>query len=467
MGRWIMALLVGVCLTGRLAHGARLKPGAVIYGVVPPLFGHLPLRSVIARLDELRDLGIDILWLSPLFTTDDPGQISYAVTDYANVRADFGSNEDLAELVREAHRRGLRVLLDMVPNHISINHPYVLETQRLGRASSYYEYLQRDESGGLVNYFDWFHLPNLNFDFPPVVGWIQNVFTDWMNRARVDGFRVDAAWGPHQRKPKFWEDTIRKARRSAPDSVWLAEASARDTSYYTEGFDLAYDWTDELGRWAWADAFAQPERAGAVLAEQLRLNARPQSVVRFLNNNDTGKRFITRHGPRLTRVALALQYTVPGVPIVFTGDETGAAYEPYEDNAPLPRFDPYGLRDDYRHWAEWRETIPALHSGDFHVLAHDAPDSALAFTRAHGNSRLLAVFNFGARATDVHVALPGFPSTVSLRGHAALIQTLDGLTIRVGDDGAVASAIGGDHERRWRKYIVRLERQLTRIGRNL
>jgi cyclomaltodextrinase / maltogenic alpha-amylase / neopullulanase len=106
--------------------------------------------------------------------------------------------------------------------------------------------------------------------------------------------------------------------------VLLAEASERDPYDRAAGFDAAYDWTDKPGEWAWNDAFATKAPAARLRAA---LTAERDSgyVFRFLDNNDTGARFISRHGTKMTRPALAMLMTLPRVPCLSMGDEVGAA----------------------------------------------------------------------------------------------------------------------------------------------
>ncbi len=385
---------------------------AVIYGVVPHLFGHPPLRSVIPRLDALAEQRVDALWIAPVYETDDPSHISYAVTDYQKVRADYGSLDDLRTLVREAHARGLRVILDFVPNHVSTGHPAYQHAEAHGPSSPYHAWFVRDEKGEPTHYFDWAPLKNLDLDHPDASRMVIDGFLFWVREVGVDGFRVDAAWGPRDRHPLFWKRLEAALEAERPDLFLLAEASARDPFYVQHGFDAAYDWTDSLGEWAWKYAFEDLSQIGPRLTAALETSPTPpHQVARFLNNNDTGERFITRHGPELTRVAATLMHLLPGIPMLFTGDEVGAEYEPYDDPPPLDFADPHGLRAHYTKLAELRDTVPAFRHGDYVPLPVLDHPSAFAFLRqtARSNERgsqALVVLNFGSERATLKLALP-------------------------------------------------------------
>jgi cyclomaltodextrinase / maltogenic alpha-amylase / neopullulanase len=401
---------------------AGLKPGAVAYGVVPPFFGERPLQGVTAKLDYLKSQGIDALWISPLHPTDDPGPISYSVTDHFGLRADFGSEGDLRRLVKEAHKRGMKVLLDFVPNHTSHGHPYFLDAQAKGRGSSYFGFFQRDEKDRPVHYFDWEHLPNLNFDRPEVVRLMEDAFLHWVKEFDLDGFRVDVAWGVKDRAPHFWPALRKKLEALKPGIIMLAEGSARDPYFTRNGFDFAYDWTEGLGQWAWKGAFDEKGKIAGKLALALRKSSdEPEKIARFLNNNDTGRRFISTHGSGFVRVASVLQHTVPGLPIVYSGDEVGAEFDPYEQYAPISWQDPHGLTGHYRRLAEIREELPALQSSDWQIML--AEGDLLGYWRGEGKKRVLVLLNFGA-AKDAFVTMEAGDSP------RAWVDAISGTTLK-------------------------------------
>lgn len=377
--------------------------GAVVYGVVPDLFGEPPLKAVTARIPELAAMGIDALWLSPVTATTDPDDYGYATTDYFAVREDFGTSQDMQQLVERAHAHDMRVLMDFVPNHTSEEHPWVHDPQRA-------DWYDRGPDGRATHYFDWSHLLNLDYDNPSVLDAMTGAFTHWMRAYDVDGFRVDAAWGIRERSPHAWPEILEELRAVDPEVFMLAEASARDPYWFRRGFDAAYDWTEQVGEWAWKDVFEDVDRIGPRLDAALAGSSAPlHRVARFINNNDTGARFITRYGAPMQRVAAALLLTLPGLPVVFTGDEVGAEFEPYALHEPISWADPHALRPWYERLAELRESLPALRGNGFTPVPA-APASTYAYLRhgEDGGDAALVVLNFGD-ATDVRLSLPDTP----------------------------------------------------------
>jgi glycosidase len=137
-------------------------------------------------------------------------------------------------------------------------------------------------------------------------------------------------------------------KRIKPDLLLLAEASARDAYYGRNGFDAAYDWTDKLGEWTWQAAFEDAPNTARRLRSAIEASASDALVFRFLGNNDTDPRFRSRYGIGRTRVAAAMLLTLPGIPCLYTGEEVGAAYEPYKNAHPIAWDDVDGLRGWYK-----------------------------------------------------------------------------------------------------------------------
>ncbi len=389
---------------------------AIVYGVIPRLFGTPGAKAIQDRLDQLADLGVNAMWLAPINETNDYG---YSVIDYFELRDNFGSREDFKAMIQAAHERGIRVLMDFVPNHTSNEHPYFKDTVEKGQDSPYWDFYDRDENGDYTYYFDWTHLPNLNYDNPEVRMMMLEAFSYWVREFDVDGFRVDACWGVQQRRPDFWPEWRRELKRIKPDLLLLAEASARDPYNFESGFDAAYDWTEDLGRWAWGGFWGeQAEKVESRhLVERLKnvlLNGpegyHPDALIfRFLNNNDTGTRFIQTHGEPLTRVATALLLTLPGIPCIYTADEAGQWFRPYFDVTPISFRERYrGLRDYHKKLIALRQEIPSLHSRLWQLLEVEPQSQMLAYIRyLEGNQEpVLVLLNFSEEPSQAAVSLP-------------------------------------------------------------
>jgi cyclomaltodextrinase / maltogenic alpha-amylase / neopullulanase len=407
---------------------------AVLYAPVPALWGDDGPAALERHLEYLKELGVDALWLWPPAEERAAGE-EYAITDYFRLDPSWGPEPAFRSMVAAAHRLGMRVLLDIVPNHLSDQSPYFQDAQRHGRASHYWGFFDRDANGQPTHYFDWTNLPNLDYDNPEVRRMIVEAFSHWVRDLGIDGFRVDAAWGVQRRRPDFWPALRRELKRIDPDLLLLAEGSATDPYFFSHGFDVAYDWTDEPGQWAWTSVFDFPQEIQRLLADAITNDPKgyaPNAIVmRFLNNNDTDTRFVDQHGPELTRVAATLQFTVPGIPAMFAGDEIGASYQPYSNLTPITWRDRYGLRPFYQRLIELRHRVPALNTRRLELVA-STPDSSFAYLRpppSAGGRPVLVVLNFGGRAG---VALRRTPQLqAALGGQGAVRDLLTNRPVRL------------------------------------
>ena len=242
---------------------------AIFYEIYPQSFqdtnadGIGDLRGIINRLDYIRDLGCNAIWLNPCF--DSPfTDAGYDVADYKKVAPRYGTNEDLKELFREAHSRGLRVILDLVPGHTSVQHPWFLESMKSQPNEFSNRYVWNDDiwdtfegvqniTGCIrgisdrngccaVNFFST--QPALNYGFVnPSKSWqcapdskdalatreaIKDVMRFWLQLG-CDGFRVDMAGslvkndGDGKETIKLWQDFRRFLDGEFPDAAIISE----------------------------------------------------------------------------------------------------------------------------------------------------------------------------------------------------------------------------------------------------
>jgi glycosidase len=414
-----LCLILTVIATGGAAvpppaAGAGSPPSSIILYDASPFFfapgGRNGFAAIQAHLPAIAALGANAILLSPV-TAASRGDFGYAVTDDFRLRTRFGSQAQFRSLIRAAHARGLRVLLDMAANHLSDLSPYYRDAQRRGRRSPYYGWFERDGSGKALHYFDWTNLENLNYDDPAVRRYILAAFAHWLADYHVDGFRLDAAWAIRQRDPRFWPRLRARLGRIDPRVVLIAEASGRDGYYITHGFDAAYDWTSRLGQWAWDGVFSQagrpPDlaRLRAALTNDGKGYPPHTLLLRFLDNNDTGERFITRYGVGETRAAIELLFTLPGIPLIYDGDEVGAAFQPYDEGPPIVWRDPNHLTPLYMRMSRERRTVRSLTSPRLELLATDHDRQALAYLRwgARGGWDTLIALNFTGRPIAVRL----------------------------------------------------------------
>jgi alpha-glucosidase len=369
---------------------------AVIYQIYPRSFadsngdgvGDLP--GVLDRLDHLSALGVDALWLSPFYRSP-MADAGYDISDHEDVDPVFGTLEDADRLIAAVHERGMRVLLDFVPNHTSDKHPW-FEASRSSRDDPHRGwYIWRDEpndwraalAGGSTWTWDekteqfYLHLflaeqPDLNWHHPDVVDAMHGVMQFWMERG-VDGFRLDAvqclgkdpAFADDPRclageplssfnDQPFTHDVLRGIRRMIDetdgDHVLLGEVDIRSlesiVEYYGTGDELHMSFN-----FSPLDAPWDPLVFATCVEEVETLLAPAEAWPTWVLSNHDNRRERTRYGGSLrrARAAAVLLLTLRGTPFIYQGQELGLEdAEITDDN----RVDPGG-RDGARAPLPW------------------------------------------------------------------------------------------------------------------
>jgi maltose alpha-D-glucosyltransferase/alpha-amylase len=371
----------------------RKSPGwlekAVFYEIYPQSFldtngdgiGDLP--GIIQKLDYIASLGVNGLWINPCFASPF-GDAGYDVSDYYAVAPRYGSNADLEQLFLEAHQRGIRVLLDLVPGHTSIEHPWFKESCKPER-NPYSDWFIWSDSGwsaplpNLNNvrgyadrdgafYVNFFYMqPALNYGFAtpdPQFPWQQsvdapgpkavrqemkNVMKYWLDKG-ADGFRVDMAMSLVKNDPDkkatsaFWQEVREWLDAEYPEAAIVSEWSnpqqallagfhmdfylhfglTGSASLFRKQFAGAHQGGDRYG-------FSFFERQGhgnirAFLDEfQVQYqNTRDYGFISFVSgNHDMHPRFSTNRDVDELEVGFLFLLTMPGVPFIYYGDEIG------------------------------------------------------------------------------------------------------------------------------------------------
>jgi alpha-glucosidase len=418
------------------------------------------LQGIIDRLDYLVELGIDAVWISPIFASP-MVDFGYDVSDYTDIHPMFGDMETFDRLLKEAHDRNLRVVLDYVPNHSSDQHPWFIESRSSRDNARRQWYIWRDPGpdGGPPN--NWVALPggsawerdertqqyylhlflkeqpDLNWRNPEVVEAMHSVLRFWLDRG-VDGFRMDMAaflikHPDFPDNPPIREDSplrvfgliqelaynmdqpklhgIFRRFRSILDSypggrAMIGEMALFDLSrlvaYYGENLDefhIPFNFITLFQPWD-----AQTMR-GAIEAYYAAMPA--GATPNFVFGNHDFPRLATRFGPENHRSAGMLLLTLWGIPTMYYGDELGM------ENVPVPperRQDPLGIghpeldigRDPVRTPMQW----------DASPSAGFAPEGAKTWLPVADNHREV---NVAAQREDRQSTLHFYQKLLKLR----------------------------------------------------
>ncbi len=404
--------------------------GAVLYEMnVRQLTPEGTLRAAAARLEFLRDLGVDAVWLMPIYPIGEKNRKGtlgsyYSIRDYCAVNPELGTMDDFDDFVAEAHRLGMKVLMDWVANHTSRDARWIA-----GKPASWYE---RDASGEPAVPWDWTDTAKLDYANRDVWEAQTAAMEFWIARHAVDGFRCDMA----MLVPiEFWQYAAARLRRVKPDLFLLAEAEQRNL--FDDGvFDACYGW--EMHHLL--NDVAQQRVRVTALRDWLRADRRryPRSAMRlaFTSNHDenswNGSEFARMGAAR--GIMAAFTFVVPGgLPLIYTGQEVGYDHSfAFFDRDPIPAesYRANAYTEFYRRLTELRHANPALaaggRGGDMVEISNNAEDCLMTFVREVPGNQVVAVMNLSPYAieTDYYTgiyagmytdALTGRPS--ELRGH--------------------------------------------------
>ena len=377
----------------------------VVYEIFPRNFSARGnFDGITAELDRLKQLGVNILWLMPIHPVGRErakGTIGspYAVRDYYAVNPDYGTPADFKRLVAEAHRRGLKVIIDIVANHTSWDS--VLMNQP--------EFYTRDKAGKIIPpVADWADVADLNYDNPKLRAYMTDMLKFWLREYDLDGFRCDVAG---MVPTDFWETARVELERVKPDILLLAEW--HEPELLVKAFDVDYSWPLHHAMSDVLMGAAPATRVRAAWAEEHAKWPRHALHLRFSDNHDE-RRAIARFGERAALAASVLMFTLDGVPLIYNGMEVG---DTTESGAPalferLPVFWPIAERRPefprfYKQIIELRRASPALRRGAVEWLRNSDEARVLTYLRRAGDEEMLVVINFSNRPFAGTVEAPG------------------------------------------------------------
>lgn len=335
--------------------------------------GDIP--GMTSKLDYLADLKIDAIWLMP--TMPSPSYHKYDVTDYYGVHEDYGIMNDFEHFVTEAHKRNIKVIIDLVVNHTSSQHPWFLESSKSEQSDyrNFYVWADKDsiveqlakketsfDSDNIRQWhpvngdttrehyygFFWGGMPDLNFDNPQVREKIYEIGRFWLNEIGVDGFRLDAARHiyPDDRPEDnhaFWREFKAEMEKAKPDVYLVGEIweDANTAAPYASGFtsffnfDLAFSILESINRGTVVSATIEGHGweidEDASFIRQLISN---RSIFEkenqdyldavFLSNHDQNRVLsVLKNDIKKAKLAASILFTLPGTPYIYYGEEIG------------------------------------------------------------------------------------------------------------------------------------------------
>lgn len=355
------------------------------------------LDGVRARLDSIKNLGINVVWLMPIHPIGDLNGIGspYAVQDYLKVNPEYGTLEDLRELVKQAHQREMAVILDWVGNHTAWDNAWI-------QTKAWYT---QDAAGNIVSPQTWTDVADLNFANTAMRKEMIKAMKYWVLEANVDGYRCDYAEGvPND----FWEQAI-DTLRSIPNRKVIMFAEAADKSLLSAGFDLTFGWPfyDQLKK-----VFNENRPASDLAtAHTNEYTIVPQGdhILRWITNHDNtateGTPLSIFQGEQGSMAAFVTSCLMGGVPLLYSGQEVGCPQQLSffrTGNTKIDWSTNPGMLAEYKRLLAFRNNSTAVRTGTLEVFGGN-PD-ILAFKRSLGSDEVLVMVN--VRNSTVNYSLP-------------------------------------------------------------
>lgn len=350
-------------------------------------------KAATAHLERLKNLGVDVIWLMPVFPIgikNRKGTLGsfYSVRDYCAVNEEFGSMAEFDTFVETAHNLGLKVILDWVANHTSRDNKWLTN-----KPLDWYE---RDDDGEAKIPWDWSDTAQLNYQNKEVWQGQIEAMKFWITEHNIDGFRCDMAM---LTPIEFWQVVRFSLQQIKPDIFLLAEAE--EDNLFQNAFDACYSWNLHH---TMCDV-AQNKTKVFALRDRIYTDLRrfPKWSMRmtFTSNHDenswSGSEF-TRFGNALEPMT-ALTFLLPqSMPLIYTGQEVGYdhSFAFFEKDA-IPNFDENRYTELYRKLCAIYHSHRALQSADrggsFIEIDNNAPDCLMTFVREVEGDRVVVIAN--------------------------------------------------------------------------
>lgn len=318
------------------------------------------LAGITEKLDYLNDgdpttnsdLGIDVIWLMPIF--DSPSYHGYDVRDYMKINPQYGTNEDFQTLLKEAHRRGIKIVTDLILNHCSNQHKFYKNafnnpdskydkwfffTNQSNTRAHNWEFRHRKKERDMYNPY----MPAWNLNNPETRTYLFEMAKYWIDpngdgdfSDGVDGFRCDYAKGPSH---EFWKLFRAEVKGINPEVLLLAEVwegFSEIATYFDNEFDMAFDFAFQ-GSLSGALSSGSSQELINYFNSYKRELPKEALMNRFLNNHDMN-RIYSRMDQDRAKLGITTLLTLPQMPMIYYGDEIGmkGVKDPYDEGVRRP-----------------------------------------------------------------------------------------------------------------------------------
>lgn len=354
------------------------------------------INALTGRLDDYKAMGVETLWLMPIHPVGKLGRKGsagspYAVADYFEISPEYGTKEDFRHLIEEAHERKMRIMMDMVINHSANDHHLMKDHP---------DWWMHDSTGAFTREVpDWSDVTDWNHDNDETRQHLTDALLYWVQEFDVDGYRCDVAG---MVPDEFWLSAIQELKSAKPSLFMLAEWG--DPQILGEGlFDAAYDWELFHRMKAHQRGLVGLDSLWKVIDRTNKSLPAGKQMMRFIENHDEHRSAEDFGWPGVQPYA-ALTFSLPGVPLLYVGQEIGETHrpilfepEPIDWSTPVP-----GVKEFYTELLKLRNGNPALLYGTARRVPVDAPET-LVFVRDSKQQSVLVAINFSEEPQTVQL----------------------------------------------------------------
>ncbi|UQD51380.1 alpha-amlyase [Bacillus methanolicus] len=378
-------------------------------------------QGIIDKLDYIKDMGFTAICLTPIFDNEEKGYHGYWIKDFYKTEEHFGSIDKFKELVKEAHKRNMKVILDFVANNVGPHHKWVNDPEKQDWFHEKKEIVNWNDQKELEN--GWLYgLPDLAQENPEVKKYLLDAAKWWIKQTDIDGYLLDAV---NHVPVSFWVDFAKEIKKEKKDFYLLGVVRSNDPTYIAryikagiDGF-VDYPLNDYL-----RTAFAKPDQSlkglFTVWERNKKIYKNPFLMGTFMDNHDTVR--FTREainnnlhpGPRW-KLALTYLYTTPGIPIVYYGSEIALDGGEAPDNRRIMDFQTDKELIDYiSKIGELRDKHPSLTKGTMELL-YEKKGMAV-YKRVYGNETSVIAINNTTKSQKVTLTKKDIEDGKELRG---------------------------------------------------
>lgn len=356
------------------------------------------IEGIIQKLDYIKSLGATAIWITPIVENTANGYHGYWAEDYYKVDPHLGTMSDMKNLVKEAHKRNIKVLLDYVANHVGSDSTWLTDGKHKGWFHPHKDIVNFDDPKQCEN--GWLSgLPDLNQDSKAVSDYLINNALWWIKNTNIDGMRLDTVRHVPQ---SFWKKFTSSIKKSYPNFYFLGEVYSGDVFYAEQYHECGIDGVTNYSLfYGMREAFSNNGSTSKLLTS-LQDEAKfktPYLNGIFIDNHDN-KRFMTlaeetsdkNTAEKYLHEAICFELTYPAIPVIYYGTEIGMEGGDDPDNRRDMDWNKTSSSKDlefYKKLIQIRESEKSLKSADFSLLSSDT--NFISYKRGSSDGIIIAM----------------------------------------------------------------------------